>query len=145
MKVVYCAGPFRASTAWGIAENVRTAERIGLEVAHAGAMPLIPHANTANFQGEGTDQFWRNGAMELLRRCDAVLLVPGWEQSSGTLAAIEEARRLRLPIARFAYERVSSHRADLDPATHGQYIVLPDGSPCSLALSTWLTSVERSR
>lgn len=133
MKIIYIAGPFRASTAWGIAENVRAAERVGLEVARAGAMPLIPHANTAHFHGEGpqlghdfsasshcrhcligfgdirktevcsmlSDRFWLEGTLELLRRCDAVLLVPGWEKSSGTRAEIEEAERLGIPVAEF--------------------------------------------
>lgn len=98
MLVVYVAGPFRAPTAWGIAENVRAAERVGLAVARAGAMPLIPHANTGNFHGEGDDQLWLDGTMELLRRCDAVVLVPGWQRSSGTKAEVAEAERLGLPV-----------------------------------------------
>jgi hypothetical protein len=98
MKIVYVAGPFRAPTAWQIAENIRHAERYGLEVATRGAMPLIPHANTAHFHGIGADQFWLDGTMALLRRCDAILLVPGWQRSSGTRAELEEAKRLALPV-----------------------------------------------
>lgn len=98
MKVIYIAGPFRAPTAWGIAENVRRAERAALEVAKLGAMPLCPHANTAHFQGECTDQFWLDGTMELLRRCDAVLTVEGWLASSWARAEVEEALRLGKPV-----------------------------------------------
>jgi len=32
MKVVYVIGPYRAKTLWELTENVRTAERLGLEV-----------------------------------------------------------------------------------------------------------------
>ncbi len=97
MKIVYIAGPFRASTAWGIAENVRAAERIGLEVARHGAMPLIPHANTAHFHGEGSDQVWIDGTLELLRRCDAAVFIPGWPNSSGSRGEWSECVQLQMP------------------------------------------------
>ena len=98
MKVVYIAGPFRAPTAWGIAENIRQAERLGLEVAKLGLMPLIPHANTAHFHGELPDEFFLDGTMELLRRSDAVMLLPDWERSSGARAEVAEAERIRIPV-----------------------------------------------
>ena len=98
IAVCYVAGRFRAPTAWGIAENVRSAERVGLMVANEGGMPLIPHANTSNFHGTCTDGFWLDGTMELLRRCDAVVLVPGHEASSGTRAEIAEANRIGIPV-----------------------------------------------
>ena len=96
--IAYIAGPFRAPTAWGIAQNVRHAEEIGLMVAQAGAMPLIPHANTANFHGEGSDQLWLDGTLELMRRCDVVVLTPDWQRSSGARAERDEAERIGLPI-----------------------------------------------
>lgn len=98
MKVVYVAGKFRAKTAWGVAENVRAAERVGYEVAAAGAMPLIPHANTAHFDGTMTAEFWLEGTMELLRRCDAVVMVPGWRTSQGAMAEFLHAQELQLPV-----------------------------------------------
>lgn len=98
MKIVYVAGPFRGPTPWDVAENVRRAERLGLEVAKLGAMPLIPHANTAHFDGQLTGQFWVDGTLELMRRCDAVVLVRGWGDSSGTLGEIAEAQRFGIPV-----------------------------------------------
>ncbi len=98
IKIVYIAGPFRAPTSWGIAENVRNAERTAYDCARVGGMPLCPHANTAHFHGTLTDEFWLDGTMELLRRCDAVLLAPRWHLSSGTLAEIEEAKLLDIPV-----------------------------------------------
>jgi nucleoside 2-deoxyribosyltransferase len=98
MKIVYVAGPFRGATAWEVAENVRIAERAGLAVARVGFMPLIPHANTAHFHGECTDEFWLSGTMELMRRCDAVLVVYGWGSSAGTLAEMAEAERVGIPV-----------------------------------------------
>jgi hypothetical protein len=64
-------------------------------------MPLIPHAHTAHFHGEGpsdgADAFWLDGTLELLRRCDAAVFIPGWPKSSGSRGEWEEAGRLGLP------------------------------------------------
>ncbi len=98
MKIVYIAGPFRADTAWGIEQSVRQAEACALHVAEVGAMPLCPHTNTRFFHGLLTDEFWLVGTLELLRRCDAIYLCPGWERSSGARAEETEARRLNLDV-----------------------------------------------
>ena len=98
MKIVYVAGPFRGANGWEIEQNVRRAEKLGYQVCHMNAMPLIPHANTRCFHGVGEDQFWLDGTMELLRRCDAVILTHDWERSKGACAEVEEANRLGLPV-----------------------------------------------
>ena len=98
MKIVYVAGKFTGPNAWVIEQNVRAAEAVGMRVAEAGAMPLIPHANTRYFHGTATVEFWYEGTLEMLRRCDAVIMVPGYELSRGACAEREEAHRLRLPV-----------------------------------------------
>ena len=98
MKVVYIAGPFRAATSWGIEQNVRAAEAVALEVAKLGAMPMCPHKNTQHFHGLLTAQFWIDGTLELMRRCDAVMLVGDWRSSSGTMGEMDEAARIKIPI-----------------------------------------------
>jgi hypothetical protein len=97
MKIIYVAGPFRGPTPWDIAENIRAAERIGLMVAMADAMPLIPHANTAHFDRQRDGQFWLDGTMELLRRCDGVVFLPTWRRSEGSVGEFREAGRLNIP------------------------------------------------
>lgn len=81
--VVYVAGKFRASTAWQIAENVREAERWALRIAAAGAQPLCPQANNAHFHGTMTEQFWIDGALAMLAKCDAAVFIPNWLESPG--------------------------------------------------------------
>ena len=98
MKLIYVAGPFRASSSWGIELNVRRAEALGLEVALAGAMPVIPHKNTQHFHGIGADGFWLEGALEIMRRCDAVIVVPNWEDSPGTQGEVREAEKRGQPV-----------------------------------------------
>lgn len=94
MKVVYVIGPFRAATHWDLLQNVRQAERLGLEVAKRGAMPLIPHNNTANFNGLLSEDFWVEGTKELLRRADAAITVEAiggeWQKSVGSVGEVRE-------------------------------------------------------
>jgi len=98
MKVIYVAGRFRAATHWGIVQNVRAAEAVALEVWRAGAAAICPHLNTANFQGALPDEAWLDGTLELLRRCDAVMLVEGWSASAGTRAELREAQARMMPV-----------------------------------------------
>lgn len=98
MKVVYCAGPFRGETAWDVECNIRKAEELGFWVANKGAMPMIPHTNTRFFDGTLTAEFWLDGTMELMRRCDAVVMTPDWQESGGATREVEEARRLGIPV-----------------------------------------------
>lgn len=99
--IVYVAGPFAGATPWDVAQNVREAEVWGLSVAQAGAMPLIPHANTHLFVGQCTEAFWYAGTLELLRRCDGMLVFARKGPrgvSAGVAAEIAEAQRLGIPI-----------------------------------------------
>lgn len=96
--LVYVAGPYRAPTTWEIQKNIHNARVWGVVVAKAGAYPMIPHSNTAHFDGavEG-DDFWLQGTLEMMRRCDGVFLTDGWTRSSGSRAEAEEARKLGIP------------------------------------------------
>jgi len=98
MKIVYVAGPFTGKTAWDIECNVRRAEETGLSVARAGAMPLIPHSNTRFFHGQCSAKFWYDGTLELLRRCDAIVMVNGWEKSKGACAEKALAEELSMEV-----------------------------------------------
>lgn len=99
MKVVYICGAFSAPTAWLVEQNVRRAEEHALKVAELGAAPLCPHTNTRSFHGTITPEFWYNATLELLRRCDVLILAPGWETSIvGVLVELREARKLEIPV-----------------------------------------------
>lgn len=98
MKVVYIAGPFRASNAWEIEQNIRRAEELALEVWRAGFAAICPHTNTRFFQGAAPDEVWLEGDLEILSRCDAVLLTEDWENSKGAVLESEEAGDLEIPV-----------------------------------------------
>ena len=98
MKIIYIAGAYRGDNAWEVTQNVNAAECVAWDVARRGYMPLCPHTNTRNFDGTLTPEFWLEGTLELMRRCDAVVLVPGWKMSQGTHGEIAEAKRLGIPV-----------------------------------------------
>jgi len=105
MTVVYVAGAYRGTVPYETEQNIRRAEATGLEAAtQHGVFPCIPHTNTRFFDGTLTHQFWLDGTLEWMTRCDAVLITPGWENSSGTKAEIAEAERLGIPVF---YDRAS--------------------------------------
>lgn len=101
MKVIYIAGPYRASHAWALEQNVRRAEAWALEVARAGGIPLCPHTLNRFFfgvPGLSEEDFWIPGMLELLRRSDGVLLIPGWEASQGALGEKRQAEAWGIPV-----------------------------------------------
>lgn len=84
MKIIYVAGPFRAATPWGIEQNIRKAEGFALSVAKLGLVPLCPHSMYRFYQDSLPDEFWLAATLALLKPCDGILLIPGWENSSGS-------------------------------------------------------------
>lgn len=98
MKVIYVAGPFRGKDSWEMECNIRRAETLALEVWRLGAAALCPHINTRFFQHTLPDEVWMDGDLEMLRRCDAVLVTPDWERSAGAKTEVAEAKAKKIPV-----------------------------------------------
>lgn len=102
MKLIYVAGPFRAPTLAAIQRNIDRARDVAVALASAGLMPVCVHTMEGlamhDIQQGDNGQFWVDGTLEIMRRCDAVVLVDGWQNSQGTLGEIEEARKLGIPV-----------------------------------------------
>jgi len=98
MKVIYVAGPFRAASAWRIEKNIRKAETLALEVWRMGHAAICPHANTQFFQDELPDGTYLRGDLEIMARCDAVLLTPDWMMSDGARKERQVAARIGIPV-----------------------------------------------
>lgn len=100
MKLIYVAGPYRAKTVADITRNIRRAESVAMQVWALGYPAICPHINSAHFDGVACDKVFLAGMIELLDRCDAMILVDGWERSVGTLAEIEHAKERGIPVFR---------------------------------------------
>lgn len=124
MKVIYVIGHFRAPHHWGILQNVLRAERLGLMVAELGAMPLVPHKNTENYNGVLPDEFLLEGTKELMRRCDAAITTEAtgyaWRDSVGSCGEVKEMLRLGRPV----FHSLSDLRVWLDTFDPSGLVVL---------------------
>lgn len=98
MKILYVAGPFRGPTPWDVECNVRHAEALSLRAAKCGVFPFCPHANTRFFDKQCTDELWLNGDLELLHRCDGILLTNDYVRSTGARAELEWAVKWGLRV-----------------------------------------------
>lgn len=94
MRVIYIAGKFRGPNGWETEKNARRAEEAAFEVARLGAAPLCPHTNSRFFHGTITDRFWLEATLALMRKCDAVFMIKGWQDSAGARAELEDARKM---------------------------------------------------
>lgn len=103
--VLFVSGPYRAKTLDGVLANILRAREAAKGVWQAGAVALCPHTNTALMDGACSDDVWLEGDIELLRRCDGIVLVEGWSSSDGTLAEREVALTMRLPIFEWPVHR----------------------------------------
>lgn len=114
MKLIYIAGPYRPYTCadgtWvGTSMNIRNAEVTAVnlvnELGHLGLFPVVPHLNTRGFESQvkkNSDQYFLDGTMAMLERCDAVLLtMPNADEvSSGTKAEVHRAYQLGIQVYR---------------------------------------------
>lgn len=90
--IVYIAGPYRGN----VEANIQAAREIAAEVWRVGHVAICPHLNTAHFDRDYPDipdQAYLDGDLEILARCDAMVLVPGWRASQGTQAEVAFAEK----------------------------------------------------
>lgn len=97
-KVIYVAGPFRGRTPWEVEQNVRRAEEISKVLWGLGVFNICPHTMGRFLDREVPDIVILEGTKEILRRCDAVFVLPNSAGSTGTQGEIAEANLLRMPV-----------------------------------------------
>ena len=95
MKVAYVAGPYLGKTHWETLINIQRAELLAAKLWKLGFAVICPHKNSAWFSGLGDEEMFYAGDIEILKRCDLVVLTDMWVYSPGTReevhAAAEEA------------------------------------------------------
>lgn len=96
--LIYVSGPFRAETAWKIEQNIRIAEETALNFWKLGAAVICPHTNTRFYQGEADDNTWLAGDLTILRVCDSIFMLPGWESSEGARVELAFAKKIGIEV-----------------------------------------------
>jgi hypothetical protein len=97
-QLLYICGPYRASRIIDVKRNIRRAERAAEWAWEHDWVPICPHANSAFIDGLVPDDVILAGCLEIMRRCDAVLLVHGWQDSRGCREEVRIAEELGIPI-----------------------------------------------
>lgn len=95
-KVIYISGKY---TIGNTKENINKAREMAIKVWESGFTALCPHLNSGHFESNDIsyDDFIK-GDLELLNRCDAILMLPEWEESKGANLEFEFARDFHIPI-----------------------------------------------
>jgi nucleoside 2-deoxyribosyltransferase len=100
--IVYVAGPIRPKNGQTLEGNLVIAKDIALELWLDGFAVVCPHANTdlpIDLAEKSADtNVWLEGDLEILARCDAVVVCPHWEASEGTLGEIRFAEARKIPV-----------------------------------------------
>lgn len=103
MKRVYIAGAYSADNILSALENMRKGMRAGLIVLKAGYAPFVPwfdyHFSLMLRDDETlTVQEYYDYSMAWLEGSNAILVLPDWENSKGTVNEIAKAKELEIPI-----------------------------------------------
>jgi hypothetical protein len=98
MKLIYIAGPYRATAEYLVADNIQRAEAMAREVWKRGAVAICPHKNTAFMGGLVPDEEFLFGDLEILKRCDAVLCTHDWRRSEGARSEVLHAGTFGKPV-----------------------------------------------
>jgi hypothetical protein len=83
MKIIYIAGKYRGKSEWEVKQNIYHAEQAAMRLWQHGFAVICPHLNTAFFGGGCEDSVWLEGDLEILKRCDAIYMLNGWQKSIG--------------------------------------------------------------
>jgi nucleoside 2-deoxyribosyltransferase len=94
--LIYLAGKYSGN----VEENIANARKIAIELWEAGYYVICPHLNTARFETDCrcTYENYMRGDMEMLARCDAVVMLPEWEGSMGAVRERGRANDCGIPV-----------------------------------------------
>lgn len=101
MRICYIAGPYRAATIHEIKLNIDRAEKYARKYWQLGYAVICPHKNSGLFDGICDDRQFLEGDHEFIRRMttdDLMVMIPGYENSSGSIAELELADDLGIPV-----------------------------------------------
>jgi hypothetical protein len=110
MKKVYVAGAYSANNVIDVLKNIGKGEHYAAELFMNGYAPFCPWHDkqfvTDNWDKDFTVKQFYDYSIAWLEVSDIVFVVPGWEDSKGTIAEIQRAKELNIPVV-YSYEELS--------------------------------------
>lgn len=97
--LIYVSGKYSGD----IAKNIAEARKVAIRLWEKGHAVLCPHLNTQHFEMDCNAEYddYVNGDLEMVVRCDAMVMIPGWEDSRGAVIEKIYAESLGIPIYNF--------------------------------------------
>ena len=99
---VYVAGKYSDNNVLSVLRNIKHGISVATKIMKLGHSPFCPWLDYQFIlmeQGEtlNVDDFYRY-SMDWLKVSDCLVVLDGWESSTGTIAEIETAKKLGIPI-----------------------------------------------
>lgn len=108
MKFVYIAGPYMGTALHHdhrsyseIDRNIAQARDALASLAQAGVGAFCPHTHSAHFESIVPDvppSYWYELDIYFLQHCDAILMLPRWEESTGARKEKGIAEAMLMPV-----------------------------------------------
>ena len=94
----FISGAYSGNSISEVELNLSKARLVVEDVTKAGWVPICPNVFWHPFSEFQDYDFWLEAAIDLIETCQVLVVVPGWERSSGVAKEIKRAKELGIPI-----------------------------------------------
>ena len=98
MKVIFIAGKYLGVNHSDTYMHIDVARREAEFVWSRGAIAVCPHLNSSWMGGVCDEQYFYDGYLELVKRCDAVYTCWNWRDSKGAPEEVKLAISIGIPV-----------------------------------------------
>ena len=85
--LLYIAGPYSANELNTEHDHINRAEEVSIQLIRQGFHVITPHKNTQGYEKYEDDNItfetWIAMDLNILKRCDGIYLMNGWDESKG--------------------------------------------------------------
>jgi len=106
--VIYISGPYSGN----IDANIQKARELAIKTWEAGYMVFTPHLNTFHFERDCKCAYedYINGDIEMVNRCNAMLMTDNWKDSKGAITEHDYAKGYGIPVF-YSLKEMEDHYA----------------------------------
>ena len=112
--IAYVAGPYRALDPDITLIHIANARMVATALWNIGYTVVCPHLNCGGLEHDvDTESVLLPGLLQIMRRCDLVVLAPHWEHSPGTLCEAWEAMKHAMQVVVWDWQCGGDHHGDV--------------------------------